>query len=101
MNVKRGPGVQIGDYAVTITPAGGTSDRLDTEANRERARRQEDDERLAQHSAGEGDGSGGEETAQGDVDGSIAAAREKAGAPAEDVPILLHDPITGAPITGS
>jgi hypothetical protein len=97
MSGKRSSGVHIGDYAIQVTPAGGTCDRLDTEANRERARREEDDERVAQHFAGEPGDEAGEAAAQADVDASIAAAREKAaGGGGGDLPILLRDPITGA-----
>ncbi|WP_437820136.1 hypothetical protein [Sorangium sp. So ce1078] len=41
-------GLQVGDYRVRAVPVAGTSDALDTEANRERARRAEEDKRAAQ-----------------------------------------------------
>ncbi|MFT3768533.1 MAG: hypothetical protein QM820_24060 [Minicystis sp.] len=89
---------RIGDYAISITPEIETSDDLDTEANRERARRAEEDAHAAQHGAGRGGTTEGEERAQADVDASIAAARANTGG--DEIPILVRDPVTGAVIRG-
>jgi len=86
--------LHVGDYAIRIVPALATSDDLDTEANRERARRAEDDARAAQHDGGDDGGGAGQAAAEAAVDASIEEARARA-ASTETVPILLRDPITG------
>ncbi|WP_437640840.1 hypothetical protein [Sorangium sp. So ce854] len=97
-------GLRVGDFQVGAVPVGGTSDALDTEANRERARRAEEDKRAAQF---DGSGEGAREDAaepaeevMAAVDASIqeARARLKSGAEEAEVPILLRDPATGATI---
>lgn len=85
----------VGDYAIRIVPALATSDQLDTEANRERARRADEDACAAQHAGDEGGGAAPPATAEEAVDASIAEARARA-ASAAAVPILLRDPVTGA-----
>ncbi|KYF65787.1 hypothetical protein BE11_17440 [Sorangium cellulosum] len=97
-------GLRVGDFQVGAVPVGGTSDALDTEANRERARRTEEDKRAAQfggsvEEAGETAQEAAEE-ATAAVDASIqeARARLKSREKDEDVPILLRDPATGATI---
>ncbi len=49
--------LRVGDFLVKVVPVGETSDALDTEANRERAQRAEEDQRAAQFGAG-GEGAG-------------------------------------------
>ncbi|WP_437785829.1 hypothetical protein [Sorangium sp. So ce1097] len=97
-------GLRVGDFQVGAVPVGGTSDALDTEANRERARRDEEDKRAAQF-GGSVEGAGEDaaepaEEAMAAVDASIreARARLKSGEEDEEVPILLRDPVTGATI---
>lgn len=91
-------GLQVGDFRVGAVPVGGTSDALDTEANRERARRAEEDKRAAQFGGtAEGAGEAAQEAAEAAVDEAIqeARARLRSGEEEEEVPILLHDPVTG------
>jgi hypothetical protein len=91
-------GLRVGDFNVRPTLSVRTDNSLDTEANRERARRAEEDKRAAQHSPGASDGSEYDETddaAQAAVDQSIEEARRRLAGPNEDIPILLHDPVTG------
>lgn len=97
-------GLRVGDFQVGAVPVGGTSDALDTEANRERARRAEEDKRAAQF-GGSVEGAGEDaaepaEEAMAAVDASIqeARARLKSGEEDEEAPILLRDPVTGATI---
>lgn len=85
----------IGDSVIRIVPALSTSDTLDNEVNRERARRAEDDARAAQHSAGDEESEAGRASAEAAVDASIEEARARA-ANGTTVPILLRDPVTGA-----
>lgn len=90
-------GLQVGDYRVGAVPVGGTSDALDTEANRERARRDEEDKRAAQFGGtAEGAGEAAQEAAEAAVDEAIQEARAllRSGEE-EEVPILLRDPVTG------
>ncbi|XYI03055.1 hypothetical protein ACMHYB_26175 [Sorangium sp. So ce1128] len=98
-------GLRVGDFQVAAVPVGGTSDALDTEANRERARRIEEDKRAAQFGGSvEGAGEAAQEAAEAAVDASIqeARARLRSGEEAEEeVPILLRDPVTGATIKHS
>ncbi|XXX81844.1 hypothetical protein WMF30_24085 [Sorangium sp. So ce134] len=87
-------GLLVGDYRVRAVPVAGTSDALDTEANRERARRAEEDKRAAKLG---GNIEGGGEAAEAAVDEAIEEARaHMRSGEEEDVPILLRDPVTGA-----
>lgn len=92
--------VRVGDFLVKVVPVGETSDALDTEANRERAQRAEEDQRAAQLGAGgEGAGEAAREAAEAAVDEAIEEARARLTGAGEDVPILLRDPVTGAAFT--
>ncbi|WP_438011173.1 hypothetical protein WME89_22365 [Sorangium sp. So ce321] len=94
-------GLQVGDFQVAAVPVVETSDALDTEANRERARRLDEDKRAAQFGRSiEGAGEPAPEEAEAAVDASLQEARARLGS-GEDVPILLHDPVTGATIEHS
>ncbi|AUX42860.1 hypothetical protein SOCE26_042950 [Sorangium cellulosum] len=97
--------LKVGDFQVGAAPVGGTSDELDTQANRERARRAEEDRRAAQFRGGrEVDGAG--EAARGAAEAAVDEAIQEARARVrseqhgedEEVPILLRDPVTGATI---
>ncbi|WP_437682692.1 hypothetical protein [Sorangium sp. So ce131] len=97
--------LRVGDFQVGAAPVGGTSDELDTQANRERARRAEEDRRATQFGGGgevEGAGEAAREAAQAAVDEAIQEARARLGGEErgedEEVPILLRDPVTGATI---
>ncbi|WP_437282441.1 hypothetical protein WME90_18255 [Sorangium sp. So ce375] len=90
-------GLRVGDFLVSVVPVGETSDALDTEANRERARRAEEDTRAIQlNASGEGAGEATKEAAEAAVDEAIEEARARLKNAGEDVPILLRDPVTGA-----
>ncbi|WP_437664385.1 hypothetical protein [Sorangium sp. So ce1182] len=94
-------GLQVGDFQVAAVPVGETSDALDTEANRERARRLEEDKRAAQlGGCVEGAGEAKQEAAEAAVDASLQEARARLRS-GEEAPILLHDPVTGATIEHS
>ncbi|WP_437593768.1 hypothetical protein [Sorangium sp. So ce1000] len=90
-------GLRVGDFHVRVVPVAGTSDALDTEANRERARRVEEDRRAAGFGAtGEGAGEAAQEAAEAAVDEAIEEARARLKGAGDEVPILLRDPVTGA-----
>ncbi|WP_437971526.1 hypothetical protein WMF04_20430 [Sorangium sp. So ce260] len=91
-------GLTVGDYRVSAVPVAGTSDALDTEANRERARRAEEDKRAARlGGAAEGAGEAAQEEAEAAMDEAIQEARARLrSGEEEEVPILLRDPVTGA-----
>ncbi|WP_437627270.1 hypothetical protein [Sorangium sp. So ce1151] len=75
--------------------------RCRTEANRERARRLEEDKRAAQFGGCvEGAGEAAQEAAEAAVDASLQEARARLRS-GEEAPILLHDPVTGATIEHS
>ncbi|WP_437300596.1 hypothetical protein [Sorangium sp. So ce426] len=92
--------LRVGDFLVKVVPVGETSDALDTEANRERAQRAEEDQRAAQFGAsGEGAGEASQGAAEAAVDEAIEEARARLKSAGEDAPILVCDPVTGATFT--
>lgn len=84
---------------MSFAPAVSTSEDLDNAQTRERARRADDDARAAQHDAGAPDDAEARGRAGEALDASIAAARA-ATEEADDVPILLRDPVTGQIVKG-
>ncbi|WP_437321152.1 hypothetical protein [Sorangium sp. So ce385] len=91
-------GLQVGDYRLRAVPVAETSDALDTEAHRERARRAEEDRRAAQLGGSvQGGGEAAQEAAVAAVDEAIQEARARLeSGEGEEAPILLRDPVTGA-----
>lgn len=91
-------GLKVGDFYVRPTLSVRTNARLDSEANRERARRAEEDQRAAQFGGGIGEDEGPseatEQAALAAVDQAIEKGRAEAAA-GEEIPILLRDPVTG------
>lgn len=91
-------GLKVGDYYVRPTLALRTNATLDNEANRERARRAEEDQRAAQFDGGIGEDEGPseatEKAALAAVDRAIEKGRAQVAA-GEEIPILLRDPVTG------
>jgi hypothetical protein len=95
-------GLRVGDFNVLPVPVSRTSNALDTEADRERARRAEEDQRAAQHGGGgEAEAEAAPEEARAAVGQAIEKGRARAasgGSVGEETPILLRDPVTGATI---
>jgi hypothetical protein len=101
-------GEVVGDFTMQGTVSLSTDDHLDTNENRERTRRGEEDARAAQQAGAVAPEDAiaalrrkpppaPEHTA---LDDALDDARARAAGTA-DLPMILHDPLTGQPIGGS
>ena len=100
----------MGDFVARPIVSLSTDDHLDTNENRERARQDDDDARAAQQ-AGVVAPEGGLDLLRraappaperAALDDALDDARARlAGAGTADMPMILHDPVTGEPVRGN
>jgi|HubBroStandDraft_4_1064222.scaffolds.fasta_scaffold1212241_1 hypothetical protein len=100
-------GVRVGDFVLRPAVSLSTDDHLDTNENRERARQEEDDARAAQQAGVVAPGgldllhrAAPPAPAHTALDDALDEARARLDGTA-DMPMILHDPVTGEPVRGN